>query len=114
MKAGSSMKTPFRRWALALSLAALFALVPWAVVAQRGPVAGPEAGQEDTRLPNGKLQRDEIVKAEHEQNLKDAAQLVELSEQLKEELEKNDRYVVSMATVKKTDDIEKLVRKIRS
>jgi len=108
------MKIPFRRWALALSIAALLPSVPWVVVAQRGPGRGLEAGQEDTRLPNGKLQHDEILKIEHEQNLKDAAQLVELSEQLKEELEKNDRYVVSMATVKKTDDIEKLVRKIRS
>jgi hypothetical protein len=114
MKAGSSMKILFCRGALALSIAALLASVPWVVVAQRGPSQGPDAGQQDTRLPNGKLQRDEILKIEHEQNLKDAAQLVELSEQLKEELEKNDRFVVSMATVKKTDDIEKLVRKIRS
>jgi hypothetical protein len=60
------------------------------------------------------LQRDEILKAEHEQNLKDAQQLVELSEQLREDLEKNDRYVLSMSTLKKTDDIEKLVKKIRS
>jgi cell division septation protein DedD len=46
--------------------------------------------------------------------LKDAAQLMELSAQLKEELEKNDAYVLSMSTLKKTDDIEKLVKKIRS
>jgi len=132
MKAGSSMKTRLatvlglargRRWALVLSIAAILPLAPRAVDAQRGGRAEPNATraepatadqQEDARLPNGKLQRDEIVKAEHEQNLKDADQLVELSEQLKEELEKNDLYVVSMSTVKKTDDIEKLVRKIRS
>src|SRR5689334_15756730 len=113
MKAGSSMKIPLRRGALALSIAAFLTSAPLVVVAQRGPGPRVDASQEDTRLPNGKLQRDEILKIEHDQNLKDAAQLVELSEQLKEELEKNDRYVVSMATVKKTDDIEKLVRKIR-
>jgi hypothetical protein len=118
MKTGSSMKIStqgpaFRRCALVLSIAAMLPLIPRAVDAQRG---GRESvsEQEDTRLPNGKLQKDEILKAEHEQNLKDAAQLVDLSEQLKEELEKNDRFVVSMSTVKKTDDIEKLVRKIRS
>ena len=104
-----------RRCALVLSIAAILPLAPLAGDAQRcGRSPGAEAEQEDTRLPNGKSQKDEILKAEHEQNLKDAAQLVELSEQLKEELEKNDRYVVSMTTVKKTDDIEKLVRKIRS
>jgi hypothetical protein len=69
---------------------------------------------EPARLPNGKLQRDEILKAEHEQNLKDAAKLVDLAQELKEEMEKNDRYVLSISTLKKTDDIEKLVRKIRS
>ena len=68
----------------------------------------------DVRLPNGKVQRDEILKAEHEQNLKDAAQLADLAEQLKQELEKNDRYVLSISTLKKTDEIEKLVKKIRS
>jgi hypothetical protein len=60
------------------------------------------------------VQRDEILKAEHEQNLKDAAQLADLAEQLKLDLEKNDRFVLSLATLKKTDEIEKLVKKIRS
>jgi len=36
------------------------------------------------------------------------------AEQLKIDLEKNDRYVLSMATLKKTDDIEKLAKRIRS
>ena len=66
------------------------------------------------KLPNGKSQKEEILKAEYRQNLKDAAALADLAEQLKADLEKNDRYVLSMATLKKTDDIEKLARKIRS
>lgn len=69
---------------------------------------------EDIKLPNGKSQRDAILKAEHEANLKDAAQLVDLSQQLQQDLEKNDTYVLSMSTLKKTDDIEKLVKRIRS
>lgn len=109
------MKPFVRRCALVLSLAAVSSIG----LAQRGggnnPLGNPSADQIDgTRLPNGKLQRDEILKAEHEQNLKDAARLVELSEELKQELEKNDRFVVSMSSLKKTDDIEKLVKKIRS
>ena len=70
--------------------------------------------EEDVLLPNGKSQKEEILKAEHQQNLKDAAELADLAEQLKMELEKNDRYILSMATLKKTDDIEKLARRIRS
>ena len=38
---------------------------------------------------------------------------MELAEQLKEDLEKNEEYVLSVSSLKKTDDIEKLVRKIR-
>src|ERR1019366_2007871 len=70
--------------------------------------------EEDVILPNGKSQKEEILKAEHQQNLKDAAELADLAEQLKMELEKNDRYILSMATLKKTDDIEKLAKRIRA
>ena len=72
------------------------------------------AEEDDVILPSGKLQKDEILKAEHRQNLKDAAELAELAEQLKIDLEKSDRYVLSMATLKKTDDIEKLAKRIRA
>jgi hypothetical protein len=76
-------------------------------------VVDPDAQNQDVKLPNGKSQRDEILKAEHEENLKDAARLVELSQNLKADLEKSDTFVLSMGTIKKTDDIEKLVKKIR-
>jgi len=70
--------------------------------------------EEVVLLPNGKSQKDEILKSEHQQNLKDATELAELADQLKIDLEKNDRYVLSMATIKKTDDIEKLAKRIRT
>jgi hypothetical protein len=74
----------------------------------------PPAPDQDTRLPSGKSQQDEILKADHEKDLKDAAQLIELSEQLKEELEKNDRHVLSISSLRKTEEIEKLAKRIRS
>jgi len=61
-----------------------------------------------------KSRRDLALKAEYEQNLKDAARLVELTGQLKQDLEKNSRFVLSIATLKKTDEIELLVKRIRS
>ena len=73
-----------------------------------------EARRKTSFCPTASRRRDEILKAEHQQNLKDAAELAELAEQLKIDLEKNDRYVVSMATIKKTDDIEKLAKRIRA
>lgn len=77
------------------------------------PPLAPPVNQQDVRLPNGKSQRDEILKAEHQQNLKDADKLIEMAQDLKESLEKDDRYVLSLSTLKKTEDIEKLARKIR-
>ena len=98
------MKSWMRRFALGVALAG-FAMLALSQVEPR---------HEPPTLPNGKSQQEEILKAEHERNLKDAAQLVEMAGQLKEDLEKNDRHVLSIATLKKTDEIEKLVKRIRS
>jgi hypothetical protein len=67
---------------------------------------------DDSRLPNGKLQRDEILKADFQKSLDDARDLSRLAEELKLDLEKNDRYVLSIATLKKTEEIEKLAKRI--
>jgi GTP-binding protein EngB required for normal cell division len=76
-------------------------------------VEPPPSANRDILLPSGKSQQEEILKADHAKDLKDAAQLIELSEQLKEELEKNDRHVLSISSLKKTEEIEKLAKRIR-
>jgi hypothetical protein len=68
----------------------------------------------ETRLPNGKSQQEEILKAEFQKTLQDAAELVKLAEQLQDDLIKDDRHVLSIATLKKTEDIEKLAKRIRT
>jgi hypothetical protein len=68
----------------------------------------------DERLPDGRSQLEEILKAEHRQSLEDASELLDLAEQLKMELEKNDRHVVSVASIRKTEQIEKLAKRIRA
>jgi hypothetical protein len=68
----------------------------------------------DVRLPNGKLQQDEILKADHEKSVQDAAQLIELAEGLKRDLEKDETHVLSISSIKKTEDIEKIARRIRA
>lgn len=65
------------------------------------------------RLPDGRSQTEEILKADHEKTLRDADDLMKLAEDLKIDLEKNDRYVLSVGTLKKLDDIEKVVKRIR-
>lgn len=78
------------------------------------PVPDPAAHSSEVRLPNGKLQRDEIIKAEYEKSLQDATELIKLSEDLKADLEKNSAFVVSLPTIKRTEEIEKLAKRIRS
>jgi len=68
----------------------------------------------DAKLPNGKSQQEEILKADHKKTLEDAAQLVKLAEELQDDLNKEDRHVLSIASLKKAEDIEKLAHKIRT
>jgi hypothetical protein len=103
--AGSPMKSMLPGGAFLLSLVFL---------STQALSQDPPDPAQDMKLPNGKSQRDEILKSEREQNIKDAARLVEMAEGLKADLEKSDRFVLPMATLKKTDDIENLVKKIRS
>ncbi len=67
----------------------------------------------DVKLPNGKSQKDEIIRVDYERNLRDAGELARLSEEIKDDLEKGDRYLVSLKTLKKLDDVEKLSKDIR-
>ena len=69
---------------------------------------------EDIKLPNGKNQKDEILKADHRKNVSDADRLIELSQQLKEALEKNTEHVLALDDLKRLDEIEKLAKRIRS
>jgi hypothetical protein len=91
----------------------LLLVVVLAMQAQHGrPPVIPETAPEDVRLPNGKAQRQEILKADYQKTLEDARELSKLAGELKVDLEKNDYNVLSLATLKKTDDIDKLAKRI--
>ncbi len=87
------------------------------LVAQVGHVPTPEGPSlddgKDEKLPNGKLRSDELAKAAYAASLEDTRKMIATAEELKTELEKNDRYVVSLSAIKKTEEIEKLAKRIR-
>lgn len=95
----------------------LLLLIPAAFYARllsgQQPPPPPLGEPEDVRLPNGKKQKDEIVKADYERNVKDARELANIASSFEEDLEKDDRYVLSIASLKKLDDIERLTKRIR-
>jgi hypothetical protein len=67
----------------------------------------------DRRLPNGKSQSQEILKADYAKSLKDARELVELSQSLQGDMEKETSQVLSLSDLKKLDEIEKIAKRIR-
>jgi len=85
----------------------------------RAQIRNPRNDQDDPasddppRFPSGKNQQDAILKADYESNLKDARALIDLAKSFEEDLEKEDRYVLSISSLKKLDDMEKLTRRIR-
>ena len=99
--------TPFR--------IVLLLVVSLAVTAQQGPPERPLPPEtpEEIRLPNGKLQREEILKADYQRTLEDARALSKLADELKADLEKSDYNVLSVGMLKKTDDIDRLAKRIR-
>lgn len=106
-----SLQSRVRRSLLLALPAALGArLLPGQVAPSPPPLPDEDT---DVRLPNGKSQRDEIAKADYEKNVKDARELVSTATSFEEELEKDDRYVLSVSSLKKLDDIEKLTRRLR-
>ena len=52
-------------------------------------------------------------KEDYQKSLEDARELVKVSESLLGDLEKHDRYVISVSELRKTDEIEKLAKRIR-
>ncbi|MGA3024440.1 MAG: hypothetical protein ABSF98_06705 [Bryobacteraceae bacterium] len=92
------------------------ALLLWRLTAQipRPLHQGPTPGEdEDAKLPDGRSQKDAQAKAAYTGSLEDTKKLIAAAEELKAELEKNSRYVVSLAAIRKTEEIEKLARRIR-
>jgi len=54
----------------------------------------------------------EILKAEYQKSMDDSRELFKLADGLKAEFEKNDPHVVSLATLKESEEIEKLAKRI--
>ncbi len=91
----------------------LLLLISVSLPAQQ-PEPLPRHDPAEVKLPNGKSQKDEILKADFEKNIADAQKLVELSKELEKTLETNTRFVLSIEDLKRLDEIEKTARRIRS
>lgn len=70
--------------------------------------------REDPNVPRLKREQvEELLKSDHRKSLEDADQLIKLGEELKIEIEKNDRHILSVKAYKMTEEIEKIAKRIR-
>jgi len=107
-----------RRALILIGPAALAAPLLRAQVNRNGPdlASGDPYPNEEpalVRLPNGKNQQDEILKADYAKNVKDARDLLLLTRTFEEDLEKDKAFVFSLSSLKKLDDMERLTKRIR-
>ena len=101
------------RQAISLFIAGLFLTAVFFAVSASGqsPRRDPELGH---GLPDLKSsQVEDLLKNDKKKSLEDTAEILELATALKDELERNDKHVLSLAAVKRAEEIEKLAKRIR-
>lgn len=73
----------------------------------------PQQADDERRLPSGKLQREEILKADHQKNLEEVARIQELAREIEQELKEGGYAVLPRNSVRKAEEIEKLAKRIK-
>ena len=77
------------------------------------PESGSRDKPDDSKLPNGKSRADAIAADEHKKAIKEADELVQEAEKLRDDIKSAGKFVVPLTAVRRTEEIEKLAKKIR-
>ncbi len=93
-----------------MKYAVLLSLVLAGSFAQSSRSKGPE----DATLPNGKRWGDVIAEADYKDNLRDARQLEQLATEIRADIEASDKFVLSLKTLRKVEEAEKLTKDLRT
>jgi hypothetical protein len=79
-----------------------------------GQIDRRERREEEEKPQLKRSQVEAMLKADHEKSLEETNKMIQLAEELRAELEKNDRHILSVPALKKTEEIEKLAKRIRN
>ena len=66
------------------------------------------------RMPDGRDRTLAILKKDAEKSTEDMAKVVELAQELREDVEKNQYHTVDLGSVRKADEIIKLMKRVKS
>ena len=98
---------------IAAGVPAVLALISSAQVRAQRPQNPEQPKEDDSHMP--KIDPKMILEANQKEIKKNVEKLYDLASDLKAEVEKTDSvHVLSIAMLRKTDEIEKLAREIRS
>jgi hypothetical protein len=80
------------------------------------PAQTPQSAKapEDATLPNGKRWGDVIAEADYKDNLRDARALADLTAGIRDEIQASDKFVLSLKTLRKIEEAEKLLKDLRT
>lgn len=70
--------------------------------------------EDEPRMPDGRSRKLMILKSDVEKSKEDIAKLIALAEELQEDIDRNEYHTVDLGAVRKTQEIEKLVKRIRA
>ena len=92
-----------------MKYAVLLLLVSFVVSFAQAP---SQKGPEEITLPNGKKWSDAIAEADHQSDVKDARALAALTVEIRDDIEAGDKFVLSLKTLRKIDDADKILKKL--
>jgi len=79
----------------------------------RAPESADRNKPDDAKLPNGKSRADAIAADEHKKAIEEANELVAAAQKLRDEIKDAGKFVVPVTAVRRTEEIEKLAKRIR-
>lgn len=72
-----------------------------------------EDEKRDRRLPNGRSLDEALIKEDHKRNLIDLRKIKDLADEVEKDIEKSGGQVVSMANLRKLEEVEKTSKRVR-
>ncbi len=77
------------------------------------PSLGGQEKEAEPRMPDGSSRRLKILKSDAKKSKEDIEKLLALAHELRTAIERNEHHAVDLGALRKTEEIEKLAKRIR-